>query len=405
MGSASLFSIDENDVLSTTSFVNNTFGGFLLSDDTFVGAFTNGNLRFRTYAYTASNNSWNSIPGTELSVATSAQWAGDISTYRASDSHLVFIDFASADYHVALYARQADRSWSYVESITVNNTFDPKFGNVVYNDVDTLVYSRPVQAVNTDFLGIVFVYTKMNGNWVEQTFTVESVGYKAKGLLGAQVIFTDPNTLYISAGYENVDLAAVTTTALIGGKILLLTRNTSGLWEPTVNLVGGDYGVFGLGFGINDYDIIVPIITADAITTPDGVSGNPITLYTAPRCFRDPIDVTCTDQQVNDCSKFSTDLLYTINNPHCGVVTASISSLSLINNQQMNAQFTFTRSFASPVYCNATVTCPAPPVTPNSAQTPGAVTQTPGARISSADVRQLFCLVSFVLAALLVSVI
>ncbi len=365
---AVLFSVDENNQVSNMSYVD-TMGGYLLADDTFVGYDPNsplndGNYTIRTYQYEASNNTWLNIPGTEVNVR-DAWWQADISSYRASDTHLVLIDTSSSDnVTVNIYARQADRSWSLVETVPVNNTVGSQ-ASVTYNGVDTVVLS--ILEEEESAIGIIFTYTKINGKWIEQKFTPASVGYRPVALLGFAVVFADANTLLISAGFEG--LAEMMT--LQAGKVLVLTRTNSGAWEPMLDFVANQ-GFFGLGIGANDHDIIIAAV-------------NPVSsllqFYAAPRCFTQPISATCADEQVSDCSQVDISALYTVNNPQCGAVDTTLTGIGLVNNKVLQAQFSFNKGFGPVAYCNATVTCP----------------QIPTGNVSGANVVQFSLVLLFVM--------
>ncbi len=380
-----LFSIDNNNHISNVSFVTAN-GGFLLSDDTFVGydpvsPLNDGNFTIRTFEYNASNNTWLNIPGTEVVVTTPVNYMGELSTYRATDTHLVFADFTNgSDISVKFFERQADKSWKFIESLPVNSTFGPV--SVNYNGIDTLVCSTPSPQFGTES-GIVFVYTKSNGMWNEQTFTTTSVGFKPQGYLGYATVFLDANNLMVTASLEGYPGNNMPNGV---GKVLMMTRNANGAWEPSVDLPSPTEGsgIWGLGVGVNDFDIIVP-----NIVLPNGPSTTSLTFYTIPRCFAQPINVTCNDEQVSDCSQVDISALYTINNPQCGAVHTTLTSVGLEASKAIQAHFSFTKFFGAPASCNATVTCPAPPVV---------VTQTPS-KVSSAGALE------FAITSLIVSVV
>lgn len=348
-----LFNIDANNKVSDVSYVG-TYGGFLLSDDTFVGLF--GEL-IQTYEYDADNNDWNSINGTELVVPADLYAQGDFASYRATDTHLIFIDNAGLENAtIEIYERLANKSWGFIDSVPVNGTDSE--GSVTYNGVDTLVVAYPQVSDDSGLTaGIVFIYTKIGGEWTQQKFSAPSVGYKPIALFGYSSLFLDTDHLLISAGFEGVTFSA--SISFVGGKVLLLTRKQDGSWEPTLDLAAR-FGIFGLGMGVNDNDLIV--------ATAIGI-GPIVNFNIVPRCFYHPINVTCRDQQANDCADLATAELYTINNPQCGAVTTNLKGLSLVNNNQLEAEFSFTRSDGAAVSCSAMVTCPAPPTqttdTPN----------------------------------------
>jgi hypothetical protein len=272
-----LFSIDANNKLSNASFIA-TSGGFLLSDDTFVGfdpvsENDDGNYTFRSFEYDAENKNWTEIAGTELVVTTSVMFNGDYSTYRVSDTHLVFLDVLTPDNFTAqIYKRQANKSWSFFDSVPVNSSSP---GSVNFNGVDTLVYSRPLDTED-GVAGIVFIHTKINGQWIQQKFNGANLGYKPMGIIGFTTIFANPNTLFVSAGAEGYG-----GSLLSGGKVLILTRNAEGLWEPSIDLIGSG-GLVGLGFGINDYDIIAGSVASTELGLSIRFFAAPISCFTQP---------------------------------------------------------------------------------------------------------------------------
>jgi hypothetical protein len=374
-----LFTIDQNNTLSEASYVE-VSGGYLLSDDSFVGCdrFEDGQYVIRTYQHEASNNTWLNVPGTELNISAQVYAEGDIASFRVSDTHLVLVDESDNASTVHIYARQADLSWNLTESVSINNTLG--FRSVNYNGVDTVVITL-IQSINAGVtnIGIVFTYTKVNGNWIEQTISPDALGYRPISIFGASVLFVDANTLLLSAGLEGITSDALSQS---GGKVLLLTRNEQGTWVPSLDVVANS-GIFGLGVGMNDYDIIFGAALGVQVGNPS------ISFYTAPRCFAQPINITCHDQQANDCSQaFDPQSLYTVNNAQCGNVEATLSGISLVNNA-VQTQFSFSKGFGPAVQCSAKVTCPA---SPNA--------QSPSNNISSAGIVQLG-IASFVTAVLM----
>jgi hypothetical protein len=259
-----------------------------------------------------------------------------------------------------LYERLVNKSWSFIESIQVNASYSGGFA-LHYNGVDTLAFGLLAQYESIS-VGAVRIFTKKNGAWSEQFFTPSTLGYTGIAYLGFSGSFVDENSLLFGASYEGYTSSSTPTNV---GKVVMFSRTDNGNWEPAVDLDGATADVFGVGVGVNDHDIVI-----SAVALTGSGSG---TFYTAPRCFYQPINVTCNNRQVTDCADLSSAELYTINNPQCGAVTANLNGLSLINNQALEAQFSFTRDFGSTVYCNATITCPAPPVT----TAPPLITTTP----------------------------
>lgn len=349
--SLALFSIDENNKLSEPNYFP-PVGGNVLSDDTFVAYdpdSPDGNYTIKTYQYYPSNNTWSPIPGTELNVTTPVKSSYDLQSYRVYDNHLVLTDLTDPNnVSVKLYQRQPDKSWSLTDTIPVVNVeIEVSPVSVHYNEIDTIVFAHMTTGANNSE-GIVYIYTKKNNVWNEQMFYATNVGYYPVGNLGASATFIDANTLLLSAGTESFFSKAPTNI----GKVLMLTRSNGGDWTPYLDIVGNGADIFGLSIAVNDYDLIVHEYS---LVTKNGR----FRVYTAPLCFARPLNVTCKNEQVSDCSSLANSDLYTINSsPRCGTITPFFNSLSVVNSK-VEAQFTFTR-FGEDFSCNATLTCPGP---------------------------------------------
>jgi hypothetical protein len=133
----------------------------------------------------------------------------------------------------------------------------------------------------------------------------------------------------------------------------VLKRNLDGSWKPEIDLISTS-GIFGVGLAITDDSIIAAAVEATASV------GFYISLYSTPRCFYKPLNVTCNNQQIDDCSNVAVEDLFTHNNPECGAVSAVIRGFSLIDNKAVEAQVMLQKNIVPVIYCNVTVTCPAP---------------------------------------------
>lgn len=369
-----LFSIDSNNAVSTPSSIP-TVAGFLLSNDTFVGFDSVSNGTIKTYQYDSSGNSWQSVPGADLVVPTKPVVYGDIMSYHVSDTHLTVADNSNPqNVSINIFARQADMSWNLTDSFPVNST--DSIPHVVFNGVDTVVYTLPA-VTSSNVYGIIFIYTKINGEWTQQKFDGADLQYKYMGYIGVGVAFFDANTLFITAGFDGIDSSS---SSYVGGKVLMLKRDESGAWTPTLDFSAANtaltsiyysyysYRLFGVGVSVNDYDIIFSSLD---------VSASPIGLryYSVPICIAQPLKATCNNIQVSDCSReIDVADLYTLDN-RCGV-TPSIRGFSVVDNE-VRTHISFSRIYGSDVSCNATVTCPAPPVAPIAVQVPVANTLPP----------------------------
>lgn len=84
-------------------------------------------------------------------------------------------------------------------------------------------------------------------------------------------------------------------------------------------------------------------------------------MFSINKCIGFPIDVTCKDFQLYDCSSITFDALYSINELECGPVEMSVGSMDLSKSNEATVTYNFSKLGLSAT-CNATVMCPAPPV-------------------------------------------
>jgi hypothetical protein len=345
-----IYSLDENNQLSAGFNFSNILGGILLSDNLFVGldSSDDGNYTLRTYELQTDSGTWIEVNGgVEASVA---YWQGPKASFCVAENRLVVVDNITDpfDFRARIFELQTDKSWKFIDSVSVNTSLG--FGRVAYNGVDTIVYSLPdvAEDIGNPVYGLVYAYTKVNDEWIAQKFSGSSVGYQPISYFGYFVQFADVDTLLISAAYEGNVM-----TGFTGGKILVLKRNLDGSWKPEIDLISTS-GIFGVGLAITDDSIIAAAVEATASV------GLYISLYSTPRCFYKPLNVTCNNQQIDDCSNVAVEDLFTHNNPECGAVSAAIRGFSLIDNKAVEAQVMLQKNIVPTIYCNVTVTCPAP---------------------------------------------
>lgn len=369
-----LFSVDADNKVSEQSTIYTT-DGFILSDDTFVGydPEMDGEVFYlRTYEYNSAIKNWTVIAAANLPVTTDVEGKGDWRSYQVSDTHLSITDYSnSSNYRIQIYARQPNKSWNMTDDFSTNVTFSTP-GSPFFNGVDTVAYAIPEQGIEDGSYGIVYLFTKTNGEWSLQNYlTVASVGYKRRGYLGYKCLFLDADTLLVNAASEEAP-----DMPYSAGRVLMLTRDSNGVWQPVADIDGGD-PFFGKGMNVNNHDLIISAILTQ------------LRFHSAPKCFHHPINVTCNSQQVTDCNDLSRSELYTLNNPECGAVDATLLGVSLINNQALEMQFSFARQIplgAATVSCTTTVTCPAPPVAPVAAVAPvGKVSAAPSSHFGVAS--------------------
>jgi hypothetical protein len=320
----------------------------LLSDDSLIAVSmdrVNDHFYIQTYQFNAVNDGWLPLESATLIVSIQPKVVSDSATVSVTDSHLIITGINAGHSEVQIYERLGDLSWNLTDTVLVSNASN--FDLVTYNNVDTFVYTLLIPYV--DYTGMVIFYTKIDDQWVEKTFTVASLGFRAQGLVGIQVVFLDPDNVLITAGLEGYVGDTLPDEA---GKVVLISRNSSGEWEPAFDLDG--FGVFGFGVGVNDNDIIIPSIIFH------GELPN-VTFNVLPLCYDQPLNATCRDQQAVDCSQVSLADIYTINNPCGSAINATLTSFTLLNNETAQVQFSVSRYFDEN-FCNVTVACLAPAI-------------------------------------------
>jgi hypothetical protein len=95
--------VDATNQISETSYIG-AIGGFLLSDDTFVGLYpTDDGSNIRTFEYNTAGNNWSSFAGTVLFAVTDVIYQGDYSAYHISDTHLALTGTIGGNHTIKIY--------------------------------------------------------------------------------------------------------------------------------------------------------------------------------------------------------------------------------------------------------------------------------------------------------------
>ncbi len=219
----------------------------------------------------------------------------------------------------------------------------------LYNGVDTMVLTSLADLNFQEIYGYLKFYQKVNGVWTSgQQITAASLGLRTVALMGQTGKFIDANTLVVSAPADNSGTVPKDASGP-AGKVVVITRNDTGVWQQSYQLNATEQVFFGLNVAINDQrELVVPGLTFGSV--------NEGYLYSS--CLTTAINVTCKDIQLDDCTTIPTDTLYTVNNPQCGTVTAHPTEIQEQNNVIVAFKFD---KFGLTATCNSTVTCSATP--------------------------------------------
>ncbi len=249
---------------------------------------------------------------------------------------------------VELYTRNADKSWTLVDGLTLDTT-QYHANRIIWNGDDTVVIGDTSyqDAVNPSSYGAVLIYVKNAGVW-NMTQLVPSYQYVSTppGYLGFSMQLIDRNLIAIGAPSDTSNLAT--------GSVLYLQRFGAGDWQVTLEFVGqGTSVLFGFSIMQNDFDVIVQTfsVNADNSTLAQQV--------VIPPCYL-PMKYACLDLTLDTCqtNNIPYDQLYTVGD-NCTVVNVTETRVDGANT---TVTFSFSRNYSDTFYCNSTVTCTSPPV-------------------------------------------
>jgi hypothetical protein len=306
---------------------------------------------------------------------------------RLTDTSLVYTLGSKA----TLMRRNQDYSWTLVEQVDISPSQSTTTAIVWAND--TLVVSYYLDEPSNGYSTVLRVYVKTNNAW---NIVLETVGtdlIEPDGALGYIMLQLSDTQILIGAFNDGYS----TFGEFGAGSVLSLDRGADNQWKFTARILPDvrdrhwGYALLNTDTELLIWGCVNTKILIDAemrIYIYQTVCGFSV----IPRCFKDPIDVTCVNQQLGSCSdlnNFNTDDLYNLQNPGCGITKGS--PRIGFGNGGLEISFDFTRFGVPLASCNATLTCPiiplgnspsgsaspATPVTQNSPQSepPSPVTQ------------------------------
>jgi hypothetical protein len=347
-----LFQLDEekNPVNETTLPITSDYAA-LLSDSTIVYATETG---FASSLFNEDSLTWSDGPTFNISNLFVNSFP--FTSSWIDDNHIVCMNDSL---HTFIFTRQSDKSWLETDNFPFNvslNVNGNQF-NLYSNGEDTVVFAfSRNHGPGSTFDGYLVIYTKVNNEWLEQVVIAEDFGFSSNSNLGARSFSAiDNNTLLFGAPY------AVTSSQKRGGppitdpvgRAVVLHRKNN-IWIPAVEISTPDVGLLGVAVGVSNTDVIVSVgVIEDSLYL--------IRFYTTPRCLAFPI-AACIDQEIPSCDVNTTSIMaYTVT--QCNDLDVEVSIKGVISEDySLIITYQFDREMAS-TSCNATLTCPRPPVT------------------------------------------
>ncbi len=383
-----MMQLDATNQAANESFIQlGTFYSFykILSDDSLILPSDQGIL---TLVFNGTD--WEQADVLEISTI---NIGGNVPSFDVTDTLMLAWNSSSS---FNIYERTG-LQWNLLQSHDIGTTYS--LGSIssictFLVDQDTVVVVSPytadprlgVAAGN----GYLLFISKVNGVWQDQIVLGDDLGLSQNSDVGTIYFTIDSNYVLIGAPNEggppvvkrslhaaDGNFNEISKKSVQGGETgsfgsaFLFQRNLeTKSWSAKAKIVVSKdiNNYFGTGFGKNSHgDIMVMSCEMD----PSYVSFYHCLPYSFPRCSLDPVNVTCNDLTLNDCSSvdFNQLDLYTQNDVQCGAVDASYKGVS-IENYKFQVSLSLSRTLAPSTYlCNATASCPLPP---GAASTPGA---------------------------------
>lgn len=341
--------VAQNSTLNLLSVVSR-----MMADGSYVVVLPMGSIE--TYEYDADTQSWilarnDSFPGITFDFA-----LYPYELLPITESTIISWNMTSEDEAIVrLFSRQADKSWTLVDSFKTGSPYINFPGRVFWDGADTIIKSGIDTSANSYPSGQVTIFKKSQGTWsLDQVFNASDFDVAGVGFFGVNAVQINEDNYLFTASYDGFFPFSLSEPDFNVGSACVLHRNTSGKWEFTAKVFPEKPGgIFGAGLAKNDFDVIIvhcPFIAEDRLDC---------LLQSVAVCFTDPIDATCATKQLDSCSPVDLDLatLFTVNNPTCGEVTAAYSFVR-INDDAVSIDLALSRTGVSSLQCTATLTCP-----------------------------------------------
>lgn len=295
-----------------------------------------------------SGDTWNIVDETIINTGPEILPKGVI--MHLTDTRLVYVQNNN---NAIFMQRNANYSWTQVDQQPLASFAASLLFNVMwFNDTLIVVYGFSAPQPNS-YSSRMQVLVKANNVW---NVTLDTTGegiVEPYGSVGSSLVQLSDTQVLIGAPLDGI----VNTSSYVGvGSVLVLERSDTMPWTITA-LIHNEPRDRLWGASLLKTDAYVLVWSClVALTTPQEVMCG---FSPLPFCLTDPVDVTCSNQQLNSCSD-ATDInladLYTIQNSECGATRSTDFSFS---NSGLEISFAFTRYGVQVGSCNATLTCPA----------------------------------------------
>lgn len=340
-----LFQLDDlNNLVNPTVLDYNSYYYVLLEDNSIV-LYDTSKQAIRTLLLNGTGQ-W--TPLEEEIPASGVSSAPSFPSVWANNNTMVFYNVTG---HVNIYSRANNGGWTFESKFQSNGT---GVFSLLYNGVDALFFISPLgQWPGSTKTGYIIIYTKIDGEWVQQVILADDLPVTQPPFLG-----------YYSYGMVRKDLAVIAATydgyAVSGeiGSLYFMQRLADNKWTAVAKASVDNVGLFGYKTWITSTHIIAPF--TDTYTESEaGPSG----FYAIPICIFEPINVTCNAVVTETCdiSLLDSDAFTIHSNSLCGDVAAAVESIAFAD-YTFNVEFSFTKSLVASTSCNANISCPAPPV-------------------------------------------
>jgi hypothetical protein len=388
-GSAQIFQMNGTSIINSTPIASGSTFTSVLSDDSVIFL---GSSSIKTYKYI--NTTWTLVDTSSATLPS----AGLVTPYHMTDNTLAIYESGAS--LVKLYTRFSNSSWRVQDQFSYSTS---QVSRIIWNGDDTVVLTYHLGS--SDPRGVVRIYVKVDNTWTNtNTTTAADIGITSVGYFGQHVALLDNHNIAISAPYDGQG----GSRGYDSGSVLLLTRTSTSSWSYSYQLESRMRGaIYGTSLTVNGRDLLIGQCT---VQVPIDLSSFSLdcSFHPLPRCFYQPINVTCNDITLDTCSTFpdlSAVEMFEVNNPLCGTTTSTLDRVQF-SGTSLRADFTFARANVVPVTCNITLACPASPVALNPDGTVIPVApqsqSTPSSQISNVAIRSASLIASLLFILLIV---
>jgi hypothetical protein len=365
-GAAQIFQMNGSMIINSTPVASAGSYTSILSDNSVLFL---GPSSIKTYQFIT--NSWTLVDTSSITLTGSAQYP----PYHLMDNTLAIYEAGTS--LVKLYTR-SNSSWVSQDQFSFSGTVH----RILWTGATVILTNYNS---GSDPSGVVQIYVKVDNTWTNTNTTAAAdVGITTTGYFGQSVALLDKDNIAISAPFDGVDRNRLYDS----GTVFLLTRTSTGSWSYSAKFEPRLRGpIYGTSLAANGRDLLIGQCSLQ-IDLSSNINLD-CSFHALPRCFQQPINVTCNDVTFDTCTTFpdlSAVQMFTVNNPLCGTTTSSLDRVQF-SGTSLVVDITFARDYVSAATCNITLTCPEAPVarSPDGTAIPVAPqSTTPSSQVSNA---------------------